>query len=129
MVTPIEYRVTPAPPPCSLEDGLRMMHRLKDVAYIHGFMLALYGSITTHPGSRGRDVDMLAVPWRPVDIGNADSFAQQAVCLGFALGAGPNFGSMGTVSYALVEATTGKMLDLQFREVRFSADLLGRVQH
>ena len=129
MTTPVEYRVSSGPPPCSLQDGLRMMHRLKDVAYIHGFMLALYGSITVHPGCRGRDVDVLAVPWRPVDIGNADSFAQQAVNLGFALIEGPNFGSMGTVSYALVEASTGKVLDLQFREVRFSADPLSRVQH
>ncbi len=116
-MNPIEYQVMAGAPRATVEDALRMFAALVPVFEQQGFILALYGS-TVRKQRAGADVDMLAVPGRPVSLPEAQLCVSRICCtMGFSQQGQPYAGLMGTYAVVLREEATGKILDLQFREV------------
>lgn len=116
----MDYRIVAGAPRSTLDDALLMMDMLREPARRSGFMLALYGSVTGSNQS-GVDVDMFAVPWRPVSLVEVQDVINCTLDRGFRLVSEPHFGAMGTYAVVLQDVRTRKILDLQFREVTRSA--------
>lgn len=114
---PIEYQIVAGAPRATVEDALRLFAALAPIFEQHGFMLALYGS-TVRQQRAGADVDMLAVPGRITSLHEAQLCVSRLCCtMGFTQRGEPYAGLMGTYAVILQESNTGKILDIQFREV------------
>lgn len=99
--------------PATLEHACRIIGRISHIAHANGYMLALYGSTLTY--GRGRDIDVIAVPWR-FGATAACLFLQIETC-GFTRANAKTYeGLMQTQALQLVENDTGLVLDLQVRE-------------
>lgn len=108
--------------PATIEAASRIIARLTPFAHSHGFMLALYGSTLT--AGRGRDIDVMAVPWR--DFPSSPECLVHSLCaLGFEQVQQAHRGQMRTHAVLLVEQATGLCVDLQVREVLEWVPLFG----
>lgn len=98
--------------PATITDACRIVAELAPVAEMTGYILALYGS-TVRVG-RGKDIDLIAVPWR--HAARPDDLVSAIAARGFTHVGKPHHGLMGTHAQVLVENATGLMVDLQVRE-------------
>lgn len=114
MVAP-DYVVKAGAPPANLEDAVTMFQRISPIAHQCGFMVALYGSVVTK--QFGMDVDMFAVPGRPVGLVDARLLVARIQQAGFHQIGDPYAGLAGTFAVVFRDNFTGKILDLQIREV------------
>lgn len=100
--------------PATIDAASRIIAMMTPLANSYGYMLALYGSTLTN--GRGRDIDVMAVPWRPV-AAPAEALVAALCALGFEQVQPAYRGQMRTYAVMLIERSTGLLVDLQVREV------------
>jgi hypothetical protein len=101
--------------PATLNDALAFVRGFTRLASSHGYMLAIYGS--TVLSEAGRDVDVIAVPWRP--HASPSAFVAALLSDGGFVQIGEVYrGAMETYSVNLVRRhEKHPVIDLQIREV------------
>lgn len=92
--------------------ALAAVDSMTRVAKNAGYLLGWYGSTTT---GWGRDLDLLAVPWRP-DADPRDLVRRLHMELLLSHVGPIYYGAMGTMTFSLV-TPEGRPVDLQVREV------------
>src|SRR5690349_1434750 len=99
----------------TMEDAVHFVTAFSEKAKAAGYMLAVYGSVVTR--QCGRDIDILAVPWRPADH---RTLLNALVGAGCAESSGLYYGLMETCSVALLHriGENSVLVDLQIREVK-----------
>lgn len=97
--------------PATIEAAQLLCQQLNATAHHAGYMVALYGSVLTN--GRGRDIDLLAVPWR---YGASEQLLLDAFRALGCIECGSRYhGAMGTAS-TLLRTPDGLLVDLQVRE-------------
>lgn len=100
----------------NLSDALVIYREMRDVLHSKGYLLVIYGSILSDSFNRPRDLDLMAIPWRPSPIPPRCAFDD--VCGIFRLtpdvGA-PYIGLMKTWSKTARDIH-GRVYDFQFRK-------------
>lgn len=99
---------------CTIEEAQRVIALLSPVAHGQGYMLALYGSVLTR--GYGRDIDVIAVPWRP-GAASPEELIRVLCTQGFESPEVGRRGAMSTYATVIIEKQTGLPIDLQIREV------------
>lgn len=108
----------------TINDALHFIRAMSEPANGLGYVLAPYGSTVLN--GRGRDIDIIAVPWRdPCDFG---ALIRMICERGYKEASDRYFGMMGTCAVLLQDLCGGPVIDLQIREVPRTQEVIDGIR-